>query len=50
MGGFRVLVATDLKSAIHANALDPKRDDQWTWMKRAAQMIGAKFLPDEDPD
>jgi len=48
MGPWKVRGATDIKSAILNNALDPKRDDQWVWIKRYAAMVGADFLPEEE--
>lgn len=50
MGPWKVRGATDIKASILNNALDPKRDDQWVWMKRYAQMVGAKFLPEDEPE
>lgn len=37
----------DIKQAAIRNALDPKREDQWVWMKRCERMVGADFLPEE---
>lgn len=50
MGPWKVRGATEIKSALLNNALDPKREDQWVWIKRYARMVGAKFLPDEEDD
>lgn len=36
----------DVRAALLANALNPKLENQWEWMKRYAEMTGQDFLPD----
>lgn len=48
MGPWKVRGATEIKATILNNALDPKREDQWVWIKRYTAMVKADFLPDED--
>lgn len=42
--------AVDVRAAIHANATDPSRKDQWWWMKQYEAMIGTQFLPPDPPE
>lgn len=39
-----------IKEAILANALDPKRSDQWVWIKRYEQMTRKNWLHHGESD